>query len=888
MYILCKFFNHVLYSVSWMQFPGVSSSTVITHSHANSKVEIESVWEGTKENLLELETTLLDYNLDNLKKLIKNGAPYYHSTNDPYQHPLDQAAFYSRADIVEIIMERDSREKNQHSSELRAIFNDQMADALYRVCKSNYGPIARMLLQMDMQINNSLHPHEAAEHGSWVVLNEMYEHSKEPILDPRNDKGYTPLHCAASRGHIHTVRFLLERGSRIGERTKGEGLTALHLACSTAEEDTIQLLVTRGADVNGTDDRGRSPVFVAAENGRDNIISVLASAGANLDALDNEGNIPLVMACGKGHSKTVRELILNGASMEVTDRERYNGLERAIQNKQDSAAAVYIRLHQDREFLLYYLESMEINIIQIVKNGMQETIKALLDRMIVPDNSSRTCNGEVHVKYLDLDVDNKLPTCDSYSKSKNYLLQRISEIGDDSLAYHGTVRLVVDQKMIDFGYLILFLRAFSRLFFLSCLAYSLILAAEIPEPLDNYFTDGYHIFRLVCEVFVLLYYLVNLVTEAGEIIRIYLIARSHISDKQKQLLSEAKRNEMVGSVEEARNTYFKKCHDYLNSFVLIRVFYDYFRDKSNYLDVLGLFTLTVLIFLRVIRQPTQWVFATFAFLFNSLRMFKLIALIPVLGPYTTIIYKVLTQDFPRFIMLLLITLCIFTCTFFISLRVPYTAEGFVNSSRLQVNLREAGVDDRVWWVFLSGIRIVLDGDVYRDSNFLYLRLNWLAVTIYIAFFFLVVVVYLNVFIAQLSDTYADVKLNADRSFAWQRLNYIIQIQKSSMLSLCIDFRKLFFNKTVFVDHNKCKYYYHSCSLNMYLHNNQLEDLDLKNLLSSLQLQHRSRRKMEALVHPSAEDSFSVSNKQGTVNERLNSIENIVRQMSIKMDRILHK
>ena len=872
----------------------IDRSTVIAAADFSDSNSDESspdpAWAGTEEEYAELDDTLKKFNLNKLKKLIKNGAPYLYETKDPYQYAIDHCAFYSRADILELILERDKRERKGHSPEMRATFENHTLSALSRVCKSNYLPIARMLLQADTPVIESVHPHEAARNGSWVVMNELYLHSKQPNLDPRNDEGYTPLHLAAKLGHIHTVRFLLEKGASIGEKTEFEGLTSLHLACGTAEEDTIQLLVSRGADVNATDDRGRTPVFLAAENGKNAIISVLASAGANLDALDNEGNIPLILACTKGHSVTVSELILNGASMEVTDCERYNGLERAIQNKMDASAAIYIRLHPDRKFLKYYVGSMEINPIQIVKYGMLETVKALLDRMIVPDDSSRTSDGRVYTQYLDLDVDQNLPRSKEYSKSKNFLLQRISEIGDESLAYHGTVRLLVDEKMKKFGYLILSLRTFFFLCFICSLGYSLIQAAGEREPMDSYYKDGFNIARLVCEVFVILYFLVNLVTETGEMMRIFVIAYNHIQDKRKQQQQEAKRQETVDATDVESVTSDGCLYNCYTNSVLVRVFYDYFRDKSNYFDVLGLLTLTVLIILRVTRQPTQWVFATLAFFFNSLRVFKLVALIPVLGPYASIIYKILIHDLPRFVMMLLITLCIFAGTFFLSLRVPYTPEGFTNASLLQLSTREPGVDDRVWWVFLSGIRIVLDGDVYQDSNFLYSHLNWLAVTVYIAFFFLTVVVYLNVFIAQLSDTYADVKLNAKRSFSWHRLNYIIQIQKSSMLSLCVDFRRYFFTKYVYVDKNKCRYYYNSITLNTYLQNQQMGDMDLKFLLSSIQMQQRVRRKVEGLMHPftgseQEQSPVPISDKSGTVSERLSSIENMVRQLSKKMDRI---
>ena len=868
---------------------GDKSEVWSSGSSTSTRSGPERMWEGSAEDFAELEECLKSFDMNKLKKLVRKGAPYLYVTQDGQNHyALDNCAFYSRADVMKLILERDRKEKKGHSKEFRTNFENHTANALFRVCQSNCGPIARMLLDTDTPLLSHVHPHEAARNGSWVVLNELYKHATEPILDTRDEDGYTPLHHAAKRGHTHTIRFLLEKGAAISEQTDGEGLTALHFACETAEEDTIQLLVTKGADVNAMDQSGRTPVFLAAENGKDGIISVLATAGANLDALDDNGNIPLIIACSRGHTATVRELILNGASTEVADYERYNGLERAILNKKDSSAAVYVRLHQDKNFLGYFVDTIELNVVQVVKYGLNETVRALLDRMIVPESSSRSSDGEVFTQYLDLDVDNHTPCDPGYSRAKDYFLQRISEVGHQSLAYHGTVRIVVDEKMKRFGYFTLLLRMFLYLLFLACLSFSLIQAAHEPEPLAAYFTSEPNDLRLACEVFVLVYFLVNILTETAEVIQIIIIAYNHIHDKRKQVELEIKRQKSVGikEKEKEKNSWISKIHDRFTNSLLLRVFYDYFRDKGNYLDVSGLSTLAVLIALRASMQPTQWVFATITFFINSIRLFKMIVLIPVLGPYSTIIYNILIQDLPRFLMLLIITLVIFTGSFFISLRVPYSAEGFTNTSLDQITTQEAGLDDRVWWVFLSGIRVVLDGDVYQDGNYLYERLNWMSVSIYIAFFFLTVVVYLNVFIAQLSDTYSDVKINAKHSFAWQRLNYIVQLEKSSLFSLCLDFRKLFFIKSVFVDKELCQYYYGSANLNTYLENCQLEDSDLKSLLASIQVQQRVRKKIEALDQTLALRSLPASPIHGAdLSERLAKLERAVRDMSRKMDRI---
>ena len=240
----------------------------------------------------------------------------------------------------------------------------------------------------------------------------------------------------------------------------------------------------------------------------------------------------------------------------------------------------------------------------------------------------------------------------------------------------------------------------------------------------------------------------------------------------------------------------------------IRVLVDYFYDLSNVFDTLGLSSLLLLVILRVARQPVQWVFATLTFFLNAARIFKFIVLIPRLGPYSTIIFRILIKDVPLFSSLFAITLFIFTGGYFISLRTPYSPQGFSNASLVQDTERTPGVDDRVQWVFLSGLRVLLEGNVY-ESNYLYNQLNWLAASIYLTFLFLTVVVFLNVFIAQLSDRYAEVKVKANQLFALQKLNFVVQVQTTSVLSCFIDFKKKYKMEEKSVTPEEMLTYYHS-------------------------------------------------------------------------------
>ena len=209
-------------------------------------------------------------------------------------------------------------------------------------------------------------------------------------------------------------------------------------------------------------------------------------------------------------------------------------------------------------------------------------------------------------------------------------------------------------------------------------------------------------------------------------------------------------------------------------------------------------SLIILIILRLANQPSEWIFATVTFLGNSLRIFKLITLIPWIGPYANTFYQILKRDVPLFLTLFTLFLLIFTGTYSISLRTPYTAEGFTNASLMQDTKRNNGTDNGIQWVFVSGVRVLLEGNVYGDNDddvYVYKHLNWLAAILYLTYIFLTAVVFLNMFIAQLSATYAEAKENAERAYAWYRLNFIVQIKTSSLLSLCWDIkRKIIPNK----------------------------------------------------------------------------------------------
>ena len=74
----------------------------------------------------------------------------------------------------------------------------------------------------------------------------------------------TVLHYAARRNKLDVVQWLVEHGKANVEATNKDGMTVLHWAAQN-NLDVVQWLVEHGADVNATDNDGKTPLNLAEE-----------------------------------------------------------------------------------------------------------------------------------------------------------------------------------------------------------------------------------------------------------------------------------------------------------------------------------------------------------------------------------------------------------------------------------------------------------------------------------------------------------------------------------------------------------------------------------------------------------------------------------------------
>ncbi|CAL1528386.1 unnamed protein product [Lymnaea stagnalis] len=136
---------------------------------------------------------------------------------------------------------------------------------------------------------------------------------------------------AAKKGHVETVRMLLQKGPDLTTRDD-TGLTALMLASKHGNFQIVEILLKNAADINLTDLNDQTPLMIASQNGHFDIAEFLIRHGAAINQKDREGMTSIMLAIQNKNIKIFELLLENGADWEVKDINRNTALMLAAQN----------------------------------------------------------------------------------------------------------------------------------------------------------------------------------------------------------------------------------------------------------------------------------------------------------------------------------------------------------------------------------------------------------------------------------------------------------------------------------------------------------------------------------------------------------------------------
>lgn len=121
-----------------------------------------------------------------------------------------------------------------------------------------------------------------------------------------------------------TVDSLLSSGEQQTTQEVNEEMNklnhALLKATNQGDKEAISKLLADGADIDATDDRGRTSVMIAIHTNQLELFTFLVEQGANINIRDNQQDNPLLYAGAEGKLDFLRAAIAAGADTTITNR----------------------------------------------------------------------------------------------------------------------------------------------------------------------------------------------------------------------------------------------------------------------------------------------------------------------------------------------------------------------------------------------------------------------------------------------------------------------------------------------------------------------------------------------------------------------------------------
>ena len=224
-------------------------------------------------------------------------------------------------------------------------------------CSSDYG-VEKIIAQNDLQklkkiiknravINNTDYKgrtplYLAALYGRAEITKYLLNNGADP-LKRANWKDYaTPLHVAATQGHLTIVGMFVDKGVNVNCKTMN-GITPLISAARHRKPEVVELLIKHGGNLNVKDSHGKGVLhgYDWSKEVNDDLtktIDLLITAGADVNSLSDEGETPLMCISSIGAIDAVKKLVESGAIVDKKNSHGLNAIDMAENNGHDKVA----------------------------------------------------------------------------------------------------------------------------------------------------------------------------------------------------------------------------------------------------------------------------------------------------------------------------------------------------------------------------------------------------------------------------------------------------------------------------------------------------------------------------------------------------------------------
>jgi ankyrin repeat protein len=136
--------------------------------------------------------------------------------------------------------------------------------------------------------------------------NQVIRHlARDPLLtNTYTCDGFQPLGLACFFGHHETAEYLIKVGALVNSPSRNLlGATPIHLAATAGHIDIVMLLLLNNANPNAQDNNGCTPLHNAAESGNTHLLRLLLFNGADMAIRNRDGKSPTDLAIKAGHTE---------------------------------------------------------------------------------------------------------------------------------------------------------------------------------------------------------------------------------------------------------------------------------------------------------------------------------------------------------------------------------------------------------------------------------------------------------------------------------------------------------------------------------------------------------------------------------------------------------
>ncbi|GLD64307.1 serine/threonine-protein phosphatase 6 regulatory ankyrin repeat subunit C-like protein, partial [Lates japonicus] len=225
--------------------------------------------------------------------------------------------------------------------------------------------------------------HLAASRGHMELLKSLLKAAMkaDPLDSMLDHRGYTPTHWAAYHGREGCLHILLE--NKLFCNQEGNLFTPLHCALVNGHDVAAELLVkTVGPQiVSISDAKGRTPLHAAAYSGNVAGLQLVLAQGAEVNAVDHCGCSALMVAADCGQTMAV-EFLLHKAKPDLTlvDVNNNTALHLACSKGHEMCALLILGEISDSSLINATNGALQMPLHIAARKGLATVVQVLLSR----------------------------------------------------------------------------------------------------------------------------------------------------------------------------------------------------------------------------------------------------------------------------------------------------------------------------------------------------------------------------------------------------------------------------------------------------------------------------------------------------------------------------